>query len=373
MPYSLQTLQLPLALEEQRALIAATCGHALNQRYPVRRSYQEAFVKRLMQVLKDHEELHDDIYDSLCGQLAKVSVSTGPPAPADSVSPAAPTSPTAPTPSSYAYKHYLLQPATHITLRESTSFVSEGTTGLCTWEAALALSDYLLEHADSLLQGNKNILELGAGAGLIGILLKQRALQLSTGQVLLTDGSAACVQLMRDNIALNFKETPQEELPQCAQLRWHEVDMFPWTQYATPELLLAADVIYDDSQFGPLLRALDFIFKLSGNRCQMLLASTVRNVDTLHEFMQQLGDYTDSTLTHLYSQTNSASFSASFRATSVPGDALCQCLHLRQPLLSGFHGCCADCLYQALRVATPTTNEISLNHRHHEQHTHTLK
>lgn len=300
MAYFLQTLQLPLALDEQRALIAATCGHALNQRYPVRRSYQEAFIKRLMQVLKDHEELHDDIYDSLCGQLAKVSVSAASAAVDGSVSPAAPTSPTSPTPSSYAYKHYLLQPSTHITLRESTSFVSEGTTGLCTWEAALALGDYLLEHADSLLQGNKNILELGAGAGLIGILLKQSALQLSTGQVLLTDGSAACVQLMRDNIALNFKETPQEEVPQCAQLRWHEVDTFPWSQYATPELLLAADVIYDDSQFDPLLRALDFIFKLSDNRCQMLLASTVRNVDTLHEFMQQLGDYTETRYTYVY-------------------------------------------------------------------------
>lgn len=294
----MQTLQLPLELDDQRALIAATCGHQLNQRFPVRRSYQEAFVKRLMQVLKDHEELHDDIYDSLCGQLAKVRVSdataTATAAGADS-SAAAPTSPTSPTSSSYAYKHYLLQPDTHITLRESISFVSEGTTGLCTWEAALALADYLLEHADSLLRG-KNILELGAGAGLIGILLKQRALKLAAGQVLLTDGSAACVQLMRDNIVLNFKETSQnanndDELPQCAQLRWHEVNQFPWTQYATPELLLAADVIYDDSQFGPLLRALDYIFELSGNRCQMLLASTVRNVDTLHAFMQQLGDY----------------------------------------------------------------------------------
>lgn len=303
--YSLQTLQLPLELDDQRALIAATCGHQLNQRFPVRRSYQEAFVKRLMQVLKDHEELHDDIYDSLCGQLAKVSVSvatnTADSSAAGSVT-AAPT--TSPTSSSYAYKHYLLQPETQITLRESISFVSEGTTGLCTWEAALALADYLLEHADSLLQG-KNILELGAGAGLIGILLKQRALKLSAGQVLLTDGSAACVQLMRDNIELNFKESPEngsddDKLPQCAQLRWHEVDQFPWTQYAKPDLLLAADVIYDDSQFGPLLRALDYIFKLSGNRCQMLLASTVRNVDTLHEFMRQLGDYIDYNILSMY-------------------------------------------------------------------------
>ncbi|KAH8397557.1 hypothetical protein KR222_010140 [Zaprionus bogoriensis] len=294
------TLQLPLELEEQRALIAATCGHALNQRFPVRRSYQEAFVKRLMQVLKDHEELHDDIYGSLCGQLAKASLSDAAGAAAGEAAAGDARLQAGATAAGYAYKHYLLPPASLITLRESTSFVSEGTTGLCTWEAALALADYLLEHAQSLRLRDANILELGAGAGLIGILLKQRALQLSDGQVLLTDGSAACVQLMRENIALNFTEQQEQkqqeeeassQLPRCAQLRWHEVAMFPWTEYGTPELLLAADVIYDDSQFGTLLRALDYIFRLSGNRCQMLLASTVRNVDTLHEFMQQLGEY----------------------------------------------------------------------------------
>ncbi|XP_064556641.1 protein-lysine N-methyltransferase EEF2KMT [Drosophila montana] len=264
------TLELPLELEAQRALIAATCGHPLNQRYPVRRSYQEAFVKRLMHLLKDHEEMHDDIYDSLCGQLAKATIDAS----------------TTTAASQYAYKHYMLQPDKYITLRESTSFVSEGTTGLCTWEAALVLADYLLAHP-SLLQG-KNVLELGAGAGLLGILLKQPALQLPVGQVLITDGSAACVQLMRENIALNFGDPSDAATPQCAQLRWHEITMFPWSEYASPDLLLAADVIYDDTQFSALLEALDAIYELRGNRCEMLLASTVRNVDTVHEFMQQL-------------------------------------------------------------------------------------
>ncbi|XP_030568351.1 protein-lysine N-methyltransferase EEF2KMT [Drosophila novamexicana] len=280
------TLELPLELEAQRALIAATCGHPLNQRYPVRRSYQEAFVKRLMHLLKDHEELHDDIYDSLCGQLAKATIDAS----------------TAAAASQYAYKHYLLQPDKYITLRESTSFVSEGTTGLCTWEAALVLADYLLAHP-SLLQG-KNVLELGAGAGLLGILLKQPALQLPVGQVLITDGSAACVQLMRENIALNFDSDPSDAAtPQCAQLRWHEISQFPWSEYAAPDLLLAADVIYDDTQFSALLEALDAIYELRGNRCEMLLASTVRNVDTVHEFMQQLEQ-------HQYQVTPCANVSA---------------------------------------------------------------
>ncbi|KAL7745426.1 hypothetical protein ACLKA6_015437 [Drosophila palustris] len=273
------TLQLPLELDAQRDLIAATCAHPLNRRFPVRRSYQEAFVKRLMQLLKDHEELHDDIYESLCGQLAKATLDNEA------------TNSTGSTGSTYAYKHYVLQPEEHITLRESNSFVSEGTTGLCTWEAALALADYLLEHS-SLLNG-KNVLELGAGAGLLGILLKHRGLQLPVGQVLLTDGSAPCVQLMRDNIALNFKDDPDnmDLAPQCAQLRWDQVKQFPWSQYAVPDLLLAADVIYDDTQFESLLQALDYIFNLGENRCQMLLASTVRNVDTLHKFMQQLVEH----------------------------------------------------------------------------------
>ncbi|KAH8276545.1 hypothetical protein KR044_011266 [Drosophila immigrans] len=269
------TLQLPLELEEQRALIAATCGHPLNQRYPVRRSYQEAFVKRLLQVLKDHEELHDDIFDSMCGQLAKTSLQ-------DEAAP--------PSRSSYAYKHYVVQPEEHITLRESSSFVSEGTTGLCTWEAALALADYLLQHSE-LVRG-KHVVELGAGAGLLGILLKQRSLQLEVGQVLLTDGSAACVQLMHNNIALNFKDPADVEAsPQCAAMQWNQVAQFEWSKYAIPDLLLAADVVYDETQFEWLLQALDYIFELAKNGCQLLLASTVRNVSTLHQFMVKLEEH----------------------------------------------------------------------------------
>ncbi|XP_016998270.2 protein-lysine N-methyltransferase EEF2KMT [Drosophila takahashii] len=260
----------PLSWEDQQELIAATCGHPLNRRFPVRRSYLEAFLKQLMHLLRDQEDVHDDIYSSLCGPMGE-KASTG------SV-----------TPSAYAYKHYLIEPGAHITLRESRSFVAEGTTGLCTWEAALALGDYLLQHRD--LVAGRNIVELGAGAGLLGVLLKLPALQLKTGQVLLTDGSEPCVQLMRENIALNFRDGPREAMPQAEQLNWDAVSEFPWHAHPEPDLLLAADVIYDDSQFDALLSALDFLYTRRGKGLETLLASTVRNVDTLHKFMTQLGD-----------------------------------------------------------------------------------
>ncbi|XP_017110956.1 protein-lysine N-methyltransferase EFM3 [Drosophila elegans] len=260
------TVKLPLSWEEQQELIAATCGHPLNRRYPVRRSYLEAFLKQLMHLLKDQEDVHDDIYSNLCVRMGE-----------------APGSGT-----SYAYKHYLMGPGAHITLRESNSFVSEGTTGLCTWEAALALADYVLQHRD-LVRG-KNVVELGAGAGLLGILLKLPALELKVGQVLLTDGSEPCVQLMLENIALNFNDKEQEEeKPQAEQLDWNSVSEFPWKCHAETDLLLAADVIYDDSQFDALLGALDYFYSRRGGQLETLLASTVRNVDTLHKFMAQLG------------------------------------------------------------------------------------
>ncbi|KAH8315472.1 hypothetical protein KR074_003726 [Drosophila pseudoananassae] len=262
------SVKLPLNWAEQQELIAATCGHPLNKSHPVRRSYLEAFLKQLMHLLKDQEELHDDLYGNLCGRMAE-SPSSG---------------------TAYAYKHYLIQPGAQITLRESNSFVSEGTTGLCTWEAALALADYILQHKDVV--SGKNVVELGAGAGLLGILLKLPALGLHTGQVLLTDGSEPCVQLMRENIALNF-DTKDEaaEVPQAEILRWDAVVKFPWENYAKTDLLLAADVIYDDSQFDALLGALDYLYIQRSNQLEMLLASTVRNVDTLHKFMTELNGH----------------------------------------------------------------------------------
>ncbi|KAH8266569.1 hypothetical protein KR018_008054 [Drosophila ironensis] len=262
-------VKLPLSWADQGELLAATCCSELNKRYPVRRSYLEAFIKQLIHLLKDQTEVHDDLYGSLVGRM----VETPAPVPA------------------YAYKHYLLQPGAHITLRESNSFVSEGTTGLCTWEAALALGDYILQHKELVL--GKNVVELGAGAGLLGILLKLPAMGLQTGRVLLTDGSESCVQLMRENIALNFgskEEQAEKNAPQVELLNWVATSEFPWQNYADIDMLLAADVVYDESQFGALLGALDFLYKRRNNQLEMLLSSTVRNVDTLHKFMDELGE-----------------------------------------------------------------------------------
>ncbi|XP_068141116.1 protein-lysine N-methyltransferase EEF2KMT [Drosophila tropicalis] len=260
-------LQLPMDLTEQKAVLDATCKHRLNRKYPVRWSYQEAFLKKLLLLLKDHEEVHDALFNALLVDEP------------ETISP-------------YAYKHYIVQPGVQIMLKESISFVSEGTTGLCTWEASLALADYLLEHRD--LVKDKNILELGAGAGMLGIMLKQPLLDLGTRRVTMTDGSPSCVRLMRHNIRINFpnaKSNDDIEIPQCGQLLWETVEEFGCQYDDAINLLLAADVVYDNSQFDSLLKTFEFFYLKSNSKLHILLASTVRNIETLQKFTEQLELY----------------------------------------------------------------------------------
>ncbi|EDW78282.1 uncharacterized protein Dwil_GK16347 [Drosophila willistoni] len=260
-------LQLPLDLTEQKAVLDATCKHRLNRKYPVRWSYQEAFLKKLLVMLKGHEEVHDELFTTLLVDAP------------ENISP-------------YAYKHYIVRPDCKIVLKESISFVSEGTTGLCTWEASLALADYLLEHPD--LVKDKNILELGAGTGLLGVLLKQPSLALGVRRVIMTDGSPSCVRLMRHNIRINFpnaKSKEEIEIPHCEQLLWETVEEFGYDDEDAINLVLAADVVYDNSVFNSLLRTFEYFYLKSNLKLHILLASTVRNIETLQKFSEQLQLY----------------------------------------------------------------------------------
>lgn len=64
----------------------------------------------------------------------------------------------------WCYKSYWLSANAAITLHESTKMVSAATTGLCTWNGALTLAEWVLEHR-SVFAG-KCVVELGSGIGL---------------------------------------------------------------------------------------------------------------------------------------------------------------------------------------------------------------
>nr|CAD7264743.1 unnamed protein product [Timema shepardi] len=137
-------------------------------------------------------EVCDDIYSAYCSLLSRRPEEDG-----------------------THYKHYLLSnyEADLITLKESCSLVSQGTTGLCSWQAAQALAEWCVTHR--LMLAHKEILELGSGAGLTGLTVslccRPRSFHFS-------DCHPAVLQLLCHNVALNTKhpaKTKPSEAEDC--------------------------------------------------------------------------------------------------------------------------------------------------------------
>jgi protein-lysine N-methyltransferase EEF2KMT len=77
---------------------------------------------------------------------------------------------------------------------------SSGTTGFRTWEAALHLATYLSSEEGRSVVKNKNVLELGAGTGVVSCLC---AKHLRARHVLATDGDVSVVEDIKTNVFLN--------------------------------------------------------------------------------------------------------------------------------------------------------------------------
>lgn len=92
-------------------LLENTVNYNLVVTRPLKISYQRAFLKYVLSELeKQNTEIHDGIYEAY-GRLVALSDSS----------------------SSY-YKHFELNNGEFISLFENSAFISEGTTGLSTWE-----------------------------------------------------------------------------------------------------------------------------------------------------------------------------------------------------------------------------------------------
>lgn len=99
-----------ITMEQQGELMTATVNNSLNLKFPVKLDYQIRFVKFIINNLEEHQlEIDDSVYDSF-GRL--VSLNT------DSI---------------FCYKHYLIENKV-VSMKENVSIISEGTTGLCSWQ-----------------------------------------------------------------------------------------------------------------------------------------------------------------------------------------------------------------------------------------------
>lgn len=105
-----------------------------------------------------------------------------------------------------------------MTHRQTTALLSHGLTGLSSWPASIFLGDYLSQNPE-LFSNSIRIIELGAGSGLLGLsLLKYFP---SIERYRFTDYSAMILNLLKQNISVNYSEEEQKRI-EVEELDWNE-------------------------------------------------------------------------------------------------------------------------------------------------------
>lgn len=154
-------------------------------------------------------------------------------------------------------------------------------TGLTIWRAAESLCHYLIQQHEMLQ--DKNILELGAGLGLCGILVQSIALK---SRVYITDGDTETLVKLRENIIENKMETVY-----CRQLLWGRKDSEEFLKFSDGELfdvIIASDIIYSPVVVEPLWQSIEVLLKNNGT---FITAFCKRKVPvTIKMFLEAAGN-----------------------------------------------------------------------------------
>ncbi|KAM7371510.1 hypothetical protein PAMP_008743 [Pampus punctatissimus] len=235
-----------------------TCLHSLCQKFPPSVRYRRLF---LLELIRRQEAAGcdplDELYDALTAVVAAVETTE-------------------------CYKSYLLPCGDAVSLLENVAVISEGTTGLVTWEAALYLAEWALDHRQSFT--GRTVLELGSGVGLTGVTVCRSC---SPARYFFSDCHPRVLQKLRDNIQLNgLAESPSVSVE---ELDWTEV-----TEERLKEIgantVIAADVVYDPDIVRSLVKLLSKILKCSSAHVlpEVFICSTIRNPETYSGFKQQL-------------------------------------------------------------------------------------
>lgn len=198
------------------------------------------------------------------------------------------------------FKHYCFKDESKsIILKEDTNLISEGTTGLRTWQASLVLSEWIL--ANRCHFSSKIILELGSGAGLTGLVL---LLKCKPDAVYLTDCHPSVLKALCDNVSLNLKskgktycedklllkESINSSIVKVFDIPWEDLSADFCQKLGHIDILVAADVVYDKTIFNPLNNAVNCLFENCAIE-EFILACTERNSETLEEFLGLLSKF----------------------------------------------------------------------------------
>ncbi|CUS10097.1 unnamed protein product [Tuber aestivum] len=183
-----------------------------------------------------------------------------------------------------------------ITLFESRALISgSGTTGLRTWEAALALAEYLiLSHlgrfysfpgaavvaGERLVEEAGSVLELGAGTGLVGIV----AARLGAGRVVVTDGD----EVVCDDLKAGLERNGVADVVGVRRLVWGEEKEGEGNEGERFDLVVGADVTYDTTAIAHLVAELVRLLNRNPS-AKAVISATIRNEVTFSAFRDSCG------------------------------------------------------------------------------------
>ncbi|XP_026217686.1 protein-lysine N-methyltransferase EEF2KMT isoform X3 [Anabas testudineus] len=241
-------------------VLKQTCLHSLCRTFPPSLRYRRLFLSELIrrQEAADCEPL-DELYDALAEVVGAEETAE-------------------------CYKSYLLPCGDAISLLENVALISEGTTGLVTWEAALYMAEWALDHQQVFT--GRTVLELGSGVGLTGIAICRSC---SPKRFVFTDCHPTVLQKLRDNIQQNGLTERLSPAVSVEELDWTTVTE-EQIKLMEADTVIAADVVYDPEIIEILVKLLSRILKCwSAERLpEILICSTIRNPETYSSFKQQL-------------------------------------------------------------------------------------
>ncbi|XP_076839376.1 protein-lysine N-methyltransferase EEF2KMT [Brachyhypopomus gauderio] len=243
-------------------VLRKTCLHPICREKPPSVKYRRLFLSEL---IKRHElnasEPLDELYDALGDVIGAEE-------------------------DALCYKTYLLPSGEAVSIEENVAVISEGTTGLVTWEAALYLAEWALEHPDIFT--GRTVLELGSGAGLTGIVVCRTC---KPTKYVFSDCHRAVLERLKNNVALNGLTRPDSTgvsvLTQ--ELDWESAQKDQLGRIGA-DTIIAADVVYDPDIIGCLVRLLAELLTCKGqqSRPEAYISSTVRNPGTYSCFKNEL-------------------------------------------------------------------------------------
>ncbi|KAM9305563.1 protein-lysine N-methyltransferase EEF2KMT [Gastrophryne carolinensis] len=253
-----------------------TINHPLCLKYPSSLQYRRLF---LLELIKKQESTGDEPLDDLYSALAEVLNSEE---------------------TTVCYKSYLFPSGITVTLQENSAIISEGTTGLVTWDAALILAEWAFENVD--LFKNRTILEFGSGIGLTGLAICKGCFP---KRYTFSDFHQKVLQQLRENIQLNgfVLGAEQDKLvkteivkdldtPQLLvkNLDWESITEEHLSQLES-DVVIASDVVYDPEIVSSFTNVLHTILQKNDEKGpDIFVASTIRNLETHALFQAKLED-----------------------------------------------------------------------------------